>query len=528
MTVGSREIRRDAVGASVDSLLLANAERHPGRPALLLGDRRLDYRALDAAVERLADRIAHAAGGDLRGARIAVIAPNVPALVVGMFSAWRLGAVAVPLNARLRERELSQMLSNAEPSALLSVRSHLGYSFAELVPRLARRLPSLHGCLLLDAMGAVEEEAAGARRPQPTEPLDASVAAILYTSGTTGRPKGALVKHVREVEGAARLGDLLGLTPEDVSVFVIPISHAFGLTCLMATLATGSAALLVESSFSLAPMLTAIERYRASVLHGSPSLFISLLKTRPQGVPSVRTGFVAGAPSPPELFERLEATGTRILNVYGLTETGAVACCRPDDPPELAWTTAGRPLPTFELRIAPAESADPPAGELQVRGPYVTPGYYRQPDETARALVEGWFRTGDLASLEQGYVRISGREKELVHVGGFNVFPAEVEGALVSHPDVVQAAVLGTSHDVMGEALQAFVVVRPGSTLTPPALLQFARERIAGYKLPYAISIVPTLPLLASGKPDRIALARNLALGAREREARESEPTRRR
>jgi acyl-CoA synthetase (AMP-forming)/AMP-acid ligase II len=527
MTLRPSETRSDEPGASVDSLLRTSASLHPDRPALIFGDHELDYRALDDAVEGLAGRIAAAAAGaDLRGRRIAIVAPNTPALVVAMFAAWRLGAVAVPLNARLRELELRQILGDAEPSVLVTVRSHLGYSFVDLLPRLTEELPALHRTLLVDDLGLVEEETAGAPSPPPPEPLAAEIAAILYTSGTTGRPKGALVKHVREVEGAPRLASILALTPGEVAVFVIPISHAFGLACLLASFAAGGAALLVESTFSLEPTLTAIERHRATVLHGSPSLFTSLLKTRPNGVPGLRTGFVAGAPAPPELFERLAATGMTILNLYGLTETGALASCRPEDPVEMTRTTVGRPLPTFEVRVAPTERAEPPAGELQIRGPYITPGYHRRPEETARAFVDGWFRTGDLASIEDGYVRISGREKELVHVAGFNVFPAEVENALLGHPDVVQVAVVGVPSEAMGESLEAFVVARSGSSLTPAALLGFARERIAGYKLPYAINMVAELPLLASGKPDRVALT-ELASSSRSRGARrEPAPTR--
>src|SRR5262249_51753596 len=175
--------------------------------------------------------------------------------------------------------------------------------------------------------------------------------------------------------------------------------------------------------------------------------------------------------------------------------------CRADDPAAIRHATVGRALPGYTFRID--------NGEVQVRGPYVTPGYYRQPEQTAAALVDGWFRTGDLGSMDaHGNLSVSGRAKEVIHVGGLNVFPAEVEGFLLTHPDVVQAAVVGVPHPAMGEVPQAFVVVRPGSELTPAGLLQFARARIAGYKLPYGIRLLSEMPLLPSGKPDRVALAR--------------------
>jgi acyl-CoA synthetase (AMP-forming)/AMP-acid ligase II len=443
------------------------------------------YRELATRADVLARRL-----GDVRGARVAVVAPNSVALVAGLFAAWQAGAAVVPLSARLREHELSQILADAQPAAVVSVPAHLGYSFRELLPRLA---PT---CVFVEPEAVVVHEERGPA--VPAEPLGEEIAAILYTSGTTGVPKGALVTHAREAISAPRLAQILGLRPDDVVAFVIPISHAFGLTCYLAAVSAGARAFFTESTFSLGPLLDALEAHGATVLHGSPALFTSLLKARPEGLPGVR-GFVAGAPASPELLERLDAAGMGILNVYGLTETGAVCSCRRDDPLERRLTTVGRPLPGYEVRTVD--------GELQIRGPHVTPGYLHRPEETAAAFADGWFRTGDVAEIAGGYVRIAGRRKELVHVGGFNVFPAEVEAVLLSHPDVAQAAVVGVPHERMGEALRAFLVARPGADLTAASVLAFARPKVAGYKLPYEIRIVSELPLLASGKPDRRALA---------------------
>ena len=561
-------------GESLDSLLRASAERYPHRPALTLWGQDIPYRDLDQAVDRLAGHLArlgpdssppiHRGSPPIHhgGQRIAIVAPNVPALVVALFAAWRTGAVAVPLNARLREYELGRILRDAEATAVISVGAYRGYSFSSVLPRLLPALPSGGAkSLFVDPMGEVEEEVPGTASAAPVvgalpDPLQPDIAALLYTSGTTGDPKGALATHQRELAGAAQLSLMLGMTPADVSVFVVPISHAFGLTCLLSTIASGGQAVLVESTFSLEPMLDAIEQHQATILHGSPALFASFLKamgpspdagrmqfaptaagtTKPIGR-TLRTGFVAGSACPPHLIEQLDDRGIRILNLFGMTEIGAAACCRPDDPPEVRYTTCGRPLPGYEIRIrAPIRGArtegspvgsrfiaDPDSsemGEVQVRGPCVTPGYYHQPGRPAPAMNRGttspandqtfdgdWFRTGDLGELsEDGHVRISGRAKEVVQVAGLNVFPAEVEGFLLTHPDVEQAAVVGVPHEALGEAVEAFVVLRPNSGLTPQALLQFARERIAGYKLPYVIHILPELPRLASGKPDRAAL----------------------
>jgi len=498
----------------IDALLRTAAETHGDRTALMFGDDALGYQALDERATALGAALATAGGaGSLAGGnRIVVIAPNVPALVIAMFAGWSLGAVVVPLSARLREHELRHAIADAEPVAVVSLRSHAGYPFRDLLSQLLPDLPSVRACLVVDALGVVEEELAGPAAAEP-EPLDdPAVGAIFYTSGTTGVPKGALVGHRRELEAAGHLADALGLQLDDVTLLVIPISHAFGFTCLLANIAAGATAVLVDSTFSSQPLLEALERRRATVLHGSPSLFSSLLKSRAGGVLGLRTGFVGGAAAPPELFERLEGLGTRILNVYGLTETGAVSCCRLDDPSEVRYRTAGSPLPGLEVRLSSCDEDG--LGELQVRGPAVTRGYYRRPAETTEAFEDGWFRTGDLALLEDGRVRIAGRAKELVHVAGFNVFPAEVEGVLLTHPDVAQVVIVGIPHATMGEVLQAFIVPRSGADLTPAALLRFARQKIAGYKLPYAISICAELPMLASGKPDRRALSRSALLAA--------------
>ncbi len=496
----------------LDSLLSAAAARHPERPAVASGGREIRYATLRASVDRLAERMLRATGvrggvtSGLRGARVAVIAPNVPVFVAAVFAASSLEAVAVPISARLREREIRQVLEDAAPTLIVAVPAYVGYSFADLLGRLLPQLPTVRAALLVGSSGEVERELTG-RATAEAEPLAPSVAAILYTSGTTGAPKGALVTHSREIESAGELAAVLDIASGDDVVLAVPIAHAFGFTCLLTTIAGGACAALVSSTFSLRPLIDTVERRGSTIVHGSPSLFATLLKARPAGLASVRRGYVAGAPASADLLRRLDRAGMGILNLYGLTETGAVACCRPEDPPDVRRTTVGRLLPGFELRL---DRADPgsPIGKLELRGRAIA-GYYRRAADAGHAFThDGWFRTGDLATIDDGYLRIAGRAKDLVTVGGFNVVPAEVEAALLDHPDVLRVAVIGVPHDQMGEALRAFVVARPGSGLTAAGLLAFARERIAGYKLPYSIRMLPELPLLSSGKPDVRALGR--------------------
>jgi acyl-CoA synthetase (AMP-forming)/AMP-acid ligase II len=482
--------------ADCRALLEESARRYPERPALTWGEQTLTYAAFRGAVDRLAARL-----GDLEpGQRVAILAPNCPALPIALFATWRLGAVAVPLNARYREYELGRILRDAEVTAIVAVEAYRGYSFAAALPALLPDLPSLRRCLFVDAMGGGNAALAG-HAASSAPGLDPAIGAILYTSGTTGEPRGALVPHSREVLAAASLNGVLDARATDVAVLVPPISHAFGLSCFLALVASGGHTVLADAPPSLTPIAALVERHRATILHGSPTLFAAFLKLPLPDWPAPRTGLVAGASCPAQIIEHCEALGFRLLNLYGATEVGAVSCCRRDDPPEALLTTVGRALPGYTIRAMD--------GEVYVRGPHVTPGYFRQPERTAAAFVGEWFRTGDLGAIDAaGRLRITGRATDVIHVAGFNVFPAEVEGLLSSHPDVDQAVVVGVPHPTMGEVPQAFVLARPGAVLSPTDLLRYARTRIAGYKLPYAMRIVPELPQLASGKADRRALAR--------------------
>jgi acyl-CoA synthetase (AMP-forming)/AMP-acid ligase II len=455
-----------------------------------------------AAADRLATRLALTPGE-----RVAIVAPNVPALLTGMFASWRAGAVAVPLSARLRRFELERAFANAEPAAAVSVPAHGGFALAEEVRQLAARTPTVRSVALVDELGEILESSS-APSPADSTVSEAELAAIFYTSGTTGDPKGALVPHRLADAMASNLAELLGADADAPYGLVVPASHAFGLGCLLAGVAAGGMAVLVDSTTSVEPLLHALREHRAPVLHGTPPLFGRVLRSGQEAW--LRRGFVAGSWCPPELLEALDQRAARILNLYGMTEIGAAASCRLQDPPEVRYMTVGRPLAGYEFRVDGAQPGTP--GEIQVRSEYL-PGAYQGrpwgPDE----LADGeWFRTGDLGELDDsGNVVIAGRAKEVIHVGGFNAFPAEIEAFLQTHPSIAQAAVIGVPHPVLGEAPQAFVVPADGATLEPRDVISFARAGIAGYKVPYTVSVVEELPALPSGKTDRRALARDAA-----------------
>ena len=463
----------------------------PDRVAVAHGETTLTFAELAAAVDRLAGTLA-AKPGD----RVAVVAPNVPALVIGMFATWRSGAVAVPLSARLRRFELERAFADAAPAAAVSVAAHAGFALSEEIATIAQRTPTLWKSIVVDELGGVVDEARlRARERAPSSAPE--LAAILYTSGTTGEPKGALLPHALADAGARNLAELLGEDATAPFGLAVPASHAFGLACLLCGLTTGGAAVLVDVMASLDPLVHALRRSGATVLHGSPAMFGRLLRSGAEL--AVRGGFVAGSWCPPDLLQALDQRGMRVLNLYGMTEVGAASSCRHEDPPETRYRTVGRALPGYEIRVVDAE--------IQVRSGYLPSGYHGRPWVSEELTDDGWFRTGDLGELDDaGNLIIAGRAKEVVHVGGFNVFPAEVESFLLTHPAIAQAAVIGVPHPTLGEALEAFVVPAPEAKLEEREVIRFARAGIAGYKVPYGVRVVEELPLLPSGKPDRRTL----------------------
>jgi len=477
------------------ALLSSALSNRPERAAIAHRDATLSAAELLTAADRLAAEIAADPGE-----RVAIVAPNVPALVVGMLAAWRSVAVAVPLSARLRRFELERAFADSEPAIAVSVAAYGGFKLAEEIRELAKGTASLRDCLVVDELGELESRAgsggSGGFVPRPAPP---DTAAILYTSGTTGEPKGAVVPHAMAEAMGSNLPELLGEHSAAPCALPVPVSHAFGLGCLLAALCGGATAVVADVTTSLDPLLGAIQTHEARVLHSSPALLARVAQSGAE-LP-LRTGFVAGSWCSPELLESLDQRGIRILNLYGMTEIGAAVSCRREDPPETRYRTVGRPLPGYELRVLD--------GEVQVRSELLPSGYHRRPWGRGELADGGWFRTGDLGELDAaGNLAIAGRAKEVVHVGGFNVFPAEVENFLLTHPAITQAAVIGVPHRALGEALQAFVVPAQDASLEPREVVRFARDGIANYKVPYDVRVVEELPLLPSGKPDRRELSR--------------------
>jgi malonyl-CoA/methylmalonyl-CoA synthetase len=459
------------------------AEAAPDRPALwTAGPGWLTRGALDQASRRVAGRLHRA--GLAAGDRVLCSAATSMALVVAYLAALRLGLVVVPANTAYREREIAHVVGDAEPrGAIVDDPERGGWARAAAGGDLLVVAPEVD----LPDGEAPELDAAGRGDP----------ALICYTSGTTGAPKGAVLRHGNLLASAEALRLAWRWVQDDLLVLALPLFHIHGLGVgLHGTLLAGASAVLLPR-FGVDQVLDAARDHRATLFFGVPTMYARLAGSPRVGELSALRLLVSGSAAlPPTVFEKLaEGAGQRVLERYGMTET-IMNVSNPYDG-ERRPGTVGLPLPGVELRLAAG------AGEVLLRGPNVFDGYWRNPEATAEAFdQDGWFRTGDLGTLdERGYLRIEGRSKELIITGGYNVHPREVEELLLEHPAVAEVAVVGTPSEEWGEVVTAFVVpADPGDPPEEGELLGFTAERLASFKRPRLVRYLESLPRNALGK----------------------------
>jgi len=478
------------------SILVDSAARDPRRPALKLGDRTVSYAELDDASARCAGYLR--AHGVAPGDRVALMLPNVPEFAVGYYGILRAGAVVVPMNPLLKPREVDYFLEDSGARGILAwhTTEQAGVDRVDGVSTVVT--PDGFAALL-----AGYEPAAGL-----AERAGDDTAVILYTSGTTGQPKGAELTHDnlrRNVE--VTRSTLLELGPDDVVFGALPLFHSFGQTVALNCAVAAGAGLALLPRFDAAQALEILVRERATIFAGVPTMYAALLAAAGDDEPdlsALRTCVSGGAALPVELLRRFEETfGCVILEGYGLSETSPVASFNHPDRPRRPGTI-GTPIDGVEMDVRTADgtpAATGEVGEIVIRGHNIMKGYWRRPEATAEAIVDGWFRTGDLGTRDaDGYYRIVDRTKDLVIRGGFNVYPREVEEVLYEHPAVAEAAVLGTPHPTLGEEVVAVVALRPGASATPEELREHVKAQIAAYKYPRQVWIVPALPKGPTGK----------------------------
>lgn len=486
--------------------LVATGTRVPNKAALKLDGTVITWGQLLGAARQVAGQLQ--AAGLKPGDRVSLVLPNVPAYPVLFYGTLLAGGVVVPMNPLLRAPEVAYFFDDSGATF-----SFVWPDFADEVRKGASQAEEAQTrvieCTPMGPVpGALPEAVA---LEAPVERADDDTAVILYTSGTTGKPKGAELTHFnlhRNAEHSA--GAIMQMTEDDVIMGCLPLFHVFGLTCGLSTAVLRGATLALIPRFDPAKAIEVIERDKVTIFQGVPTMYAAILN-HPDAAhadfSSLRTCASGGSAMPEAVMTAFEkAFDCQILEGYGLSETSPVASFNMPDAPTKPGTI-GRAIPGCRMKLIDAEGndldpADPEAiGEIAISGENIMKGYWRKPEATAEAIVDGWFRSGDLATVDaDGYYTIVDRKKDMILRGGMNVYPREVEEVLYQHPDVLEAAVVGLPDDLLGETVGAAVALRPGAKASLDDVVAFVRERLAAYKVPKTVWQVEELPKGPTGK----------------------------
>ena len=481
--------------------LTDTANRYRDRTAIKLDATEVSYRTLDDAASSVARLLRDL--GVQPGDRIGLMLPNVPYFAMAYYGILRAGGVVVPMNVLLKERETEYYLADSGAKVLFA-----WHEFAQVARTGAGKAGA--ACIIVepDAFDRLLAEVGDRAMADEIRGLQ-DTAVILYTSGTTGRPKGAELTQGGLNRNAAAIVDLLGLGDEhEVILGALPLFHSFGQTCCLNANVRAGASLSLIPRFDPGKALQLIERDRVTVFEGVPTMYSAMLHHPDRDrydISSLRICASGGAALPVEVLRRFEETfGCAVLEGYGLSETSPTASFNHRDRPRKAGSV-GTPIAGVEMKVIDDQGLDLPVGEvgeIVIRGYNVMKGYWNNPQATADAIdADGWFRTGDLARIdEDGYFFIVDRKKDMIIRGGYNVYPREIEDVLYEHPAVREAAVIGVPHDALGEEVAAVVALKPGACATPEELQAYVKEQVAAYKYPRHVWIVDELPKGPTGK----------------------------
>ena len=485
--------------ANLAHILTDSVDRYADRPAVKLGEASMTYAQLDGAVARCAGMLRRLAvqAGD----RVGIMLPNVPYFPIVYYAILRVGGIVVPMNVLLKGRETSFYLTDSGAKAIFA---WMGFADAAKVGAEAA------GAELVVVTPGEFEKALAAEEPV-TETVDrdgSDTAVILYTSGTTGTPKGAELTHANMYTNATITADTLAkATAEDRFLGALPLFHSFGQTCSMNVAVYTGAMLSLLPKFTAKECLEIIQRDKITILLGVPTMYVGLVHfpaAKEYQTYSLRLCISGGSALPVEVIKAFESTFDAVLlEGYGLSETSPVASFNHPDRERKAGSI-GTPIAGVEMRLADDEGNEVGPGEIGeicIRGHNVMRGYWQNPEATASVMKDGWFATGDMATLdEEGYYFIVDRKKDMIIRAGYNVYPREIEEVLYEHPAVAEAAVIGTPHAEFGEEVAAVVVLKDGATATPEELRDHVKAQVAAYKYPRRVILIEELPHGPTGK----------------------------
>ncbi len=492
---------------NMGSVILSSAERFPDKAAVIYEDKRYTYREFNARMNRIANKLTEM--GVKKGDRIAILSFNCSQFLEVYFGLAKLGAWAVPLNFRLVGRELIYALNDSESSILF-----LGDEFKEIVSEIRPELDTVKKYILMEGepegdLLDYEELIQSSHEAEPDIPVDMDdIQMLCYTSGTTGFPKGAMLSHGNLIWNSINMNFGWGVTPDDVSICAAPLFHTGALHCVaFPTFHTGGTT-IVFKNFDPKETIEAVQRERVTSMLMLTSMWIMLAELpdlESYDVSSVRWGLCGGSVLPTNTAEKLgRIFGNVFIAGYGLTEASPGVSMLSPQYFEGRPDSIGKPIPHVEVRIVNEQDQDVEVGEVGeiiVRGHNVFKGYYKKPEATAETLRGGWLHTGDLGRYdEEGYMRFVDRKKDMIKTGGENVYAAEVEYALTSHPEVIEAAVIGVPDPVWVETIKAYVVRKPDSKVTEEEIIEHCKQIMASFKKPRFIEFIDELPKNPSGK----------------------------
>ncbi len=512
---------------TIGKLLEDKAKEYPDKEAVVFNDRRITYKELNEEADRLANFLMSRGIG--KGDKVAIWLTNTPEWIVAWFAIPKIGAVVVPTDPWYKSNEIEYMFGDSDTKAVITSKKSGKYRFLNILEEVGPKLEKLDTIVLLEGesdkintitydeaveqgIGWKDDEEYLARK----DDLDPDeVTFILYTSGTTGKPKGVMLTHHQIVKNARDIGKELHAEPDDKLVIPVPFSHCFGNVLSITLMVNFGGTMLPLLEFHPRKALELVEDEGATMIHGVPTMFIRELELARKDdfdTSTLRTGIMAGSSCPVETMQSvINELGCNVSIVYGLTEASpGVTMTRFDDSIEDRVETVGRVLPDQEVKVIDDDGNELPpgdTGELMVKGYNVMVGYYKKPEATDETIEDGWLHTGDLSIMdERGYVRIVGRKKDMVIVGGFNVYPREIEEYLIEHPEIQEVAVVGVPDKDLGEVVAAAVVPTDGSDLTAQDVVDSLYGKVASAKVPRYVAIDFDLPVSGRGKVQKFKL----------------------